>query len=75
MAGVTLCLFPADRIGILGPNGAGKSTLLRLLSGEQQPDSGSVTYEPGISFAAMSQQETLDSALSVKKAVHADITD
>lgn len=75
LAGVTLSLFPADRIGILGPNGAGKSTLLRLLSGAQQPDSGSVTYAPGISFAAMSQQETLNPALSVKQAVHTNIPD
>ncbi len=31
-----------DRIGLIGPNGSGKSTLLRILSGEQQIDSGSV---------------------------------
>ncbi len=32
-----------DRIGLIGPNGAGKSTLLRLLSGEYQPDGGSIS--------------------------------
>src|SRR5436309_2923676 len=29
-----------DRIALVGPNGAGKSTLMRMLSGEEQPDSG-----------------------------------
>ena len=32
-----------DRIGIVGPNGAGKSTLVKMLLGELEPDSGTVT--------------------------------
>ncbi len=33
---------PEDRIGIIGSNGAGKSTLLNIITGREQPDSGSV---------------------------------
>ena len=75
LSGITVSLAPCDRIGILGPNGAGKSTLLRLLSGTQEPDSGSVTYAPGVSFACLSQQQTLDPTLSVKEEVHGKIPD
>ena len=75
LSGITVSLAPCDRIGILGPNGAGKSTLLRLLSGTQEPDSGSVTQAPGVSFACLSQQQPLDSALSVKEEVHGKIPD
>ena len=75
LSGITVSLAPCDRIGILGPNGAGKSTLLRLLSGTQEPDSGSVTQAPGVSFACLSQQQTLDPALSVKEEVHGKIPD
>lgn len=75
LSGITVSLAPCDRIGILGPNGAGKSTLLRLLSGTQEPDSGSVTYAPGVSFACLSQQQFLDPALSVKEEVHGRIPD
>lgn len=75
LSGITVSLAPCDRIGILGPNGAGKSTLLRLLSGTQEPDSGSVTYAPGVSFACLSQQQSLDPALSVKEEVHGKIPD
>lgn len=75
LSGITVSLAPCDRIGILGPNGAGKSTLLRLLSGTQEPDSGSVTQAPGVSFACLSQQQTLDPTLSVKEEVHGKIPD
>ncbi len=30
-------------VGIIGPNGAGKSTLFRMMSGQEQPDSGTIT--------------------------------
>ena len=30
-------------VGIIGPNGAGKSTLFRMMSGREQPDSGTIT--------------------------------
>lgn len=75
LEGITVSLSPGDRIGILGPNGAGKSTLLRLLSRTQEPDRGSVTYAPEVSFASLSQQERLDPELTVKQAVHGNIPD
>jgi len=36
--------IPAGAIvGVIGPNGAGKSTLFKLISGEEEPDSGDIT--------------------------------
>ncbi len=31
-------------VGIIGPNGAGKSTLFRMMSGQEQPNGGTITY-------------------------------
>ncbi|MBO9695811.1 MAG: ATP-binding cassette domain-containing protein [Sphingopyxis sp.] len=48
-----------DRIGIVGANGAGKSTLLKLLTGEIQPDEGSITLAPTLDGIVIDQQRSL----------------
>lgn len=41
--GVNLVVAPGERRLIIGPNGAGKTTLFNLITGEIQPDTGSVS--------------------------------
>ena len=48
-----------DRIGLVGPNGAGKTTLLKLLTGELEPDSGTVTLGKTLSGIIIDQQRKL----------------
>ena len=55
--GVDLTIGPGDRIGILAPNGVGKSTLLKILSGELEPDAGSVTRSPASTTVLRLAQE------------------
>ncbi len=42
-------------VGIIGPNGAGKSTLFKMLSGAEQPDSGTVELGETVSLASVDQ--------------------
>ena len=42
-------------VGIVGPNGAGKTTLFRLLVGEEEPDSGTVTLGDTVSLSYVDQ--------------------
>ena len=35
---------PGGIVGIVGPNGAGKTTLFRMMTGQEQPDSGTITH-------------------------------
>lgn len=41
--------------GIIGANGAGKSTFLKIISGEIEPNTGSIDLEPGKRMAVLSQ--------------------
>ena len=59
-----------DRIGIIGPNGCGKSTLLKILTGEIEPDCGSVDIGQTIKMSCFSQEnEKLPSSGTVIDAV------
>jgi len=46
-----------DRIALVGPNGAGKSTLMRMLSGEEAPDTGTVTLGHQVVIEYFAQDE------------------
>ncbi len=59
-----------DRIGIIGPNGCGRSTLLKILTGEIEPDEGSVEIGQTIKMSCFSQEnEKLPSSGTVIDAV------
>jgi len=59
--GFSIRVQRGDRIGIVGPNGAGKTTLVNLLTGADQPDSGSVRLGANLEMATLDQhRESLD---------------
>ncbi len=46
---------PGAIVGIIGPNGAGKSTLLKMLTGDEQPDSGEMIIGPTVQLVSVTQ--------------------
>ncbi len=46
---------PGAIVGVIGPNGAGKSTLFKMITGKEQPDSGSIVLGDTVKIAAVDQ--------------------
>ena len=57
---INLQLETSERIALLGRNGAGKTTLMKVLSGQQQVDSGNVIVQKGIQVAHLPQEVPVD---------------
>ncbi|MFY1710220.1 energy-dependent translational throttle protein EttA [Tritonibacter mobilis] len=53
--GLSFSLPPGGIVGVIGPNGAGKSTLFKMLTGQEQPDEGSVTYGDTVKLSYVDQ--------------------
>src|SRR3989454_1495364 len=62
---MTFALPPGGIVGVIGPNGAGKTTLFRMITGEEQPDSGTIKVGESVTLAYVDQSRTLDPKKSI----------
>lgn len=69
---LSFSLPPAGIVGIIGPNGAGKTTLFRLITGQEQPDTG--TFRVG-ETVVLGYVDQLHDDLDAEKSVWENITD
>jgi len=59
-------LPPGGIVGVIGPNGAGKTTLFRMLTGQEQPDAGTVEYGDTVQLSYVDQsRDALDGNATV----------
>jgi ATP-binding cassette ChvD family protein len=57
----TAIIPPGSIVGVIGPNGAGKTTLMRMITGQEQPDSGTIAIGQTVQLAYVDQsRETLN---------------
>ncbi len=52
---LSFALPPGGIVGVIGPNGAGKSTLFKMLTGQENPDAGSITYGETVQLSYVDQ--------------------
>jgi len=68
---LTFKLPPAGIVGVIGPNGAGKTTLFRMITGQEQPDSGRITIGDTVDLAYVDQSRE---SLTPEATVYEEIT-
>ncbi len=67
---LSIVLSPQKTVGLLGPNGSGKSTLIKLLTGDLQPDSGTIFRAEALRIVLFDQhREQLDPAQTLRAAL------
>ena len=73
--GVTLAVSAGEKVGLVGRNGCGKTSLLKILTGQQQADSGDLSLRRGIRVGYLPQEFEIDPALSVYDNIAAGAAD
>ncbi len=63
---------PGAIVGVIGPNGAGKTTLFRMLTGQETPDEGTISFGDTVKLAYVDQSRD---ALDPNKTVWEEISD
>ncbi len=63
---LSFSLPPGGIVGVIGPNGAGKTTLFRMLTGQEEPDAGAITFGDTVELAYVDQsRDSLDGSKTV----------
>ena len=62
---MTFALPPGGIVGVIGPNGAGKTTLFRMITKQEEPDSGKIKVGETVQLAYVDQSRTLDPNKSI----------
>lgn len=68
---LTFRLPPGGIVGVIGANGAGKTTLFKMITGSQEPDTGSLRVGPTVEFGYVDQNRD---ALAPDKTVFEEIS-
>ena len=65
--GLTFGISKGDKTALIAKNGTGKSTLLKILAGKDQPDSGEVMVQNGVSIGFLEQEPALDPSKTIRE--------
>lgn len=72
---ITFKLSAGDCVGLIGKNGAGKSTMLRILSKEQQPDTGQIAADKDLKIGFLKQDIDFDLGRTVLEEAYQAFTE
>ena len=75
LRGVSFSFFSGEIFALVGANGAGKSTLMKLISGQAEPDEGSLWIAPNAHVAYLPQNPRFSSSMSLASYVMQGVID
>ena len=70
--GLNFLITSGMRVGLVGPNGSGKTTLLRLLTGELEPETGTIKRAATLKIVYFSQMRELEEGVTLRRALAPD---
>jgi ATP-binding cassette subfamily F protein uup len=73
--GVTLAVAAGEKVGLVGRNGCGKSSLLKILTRQQQADSGEISVRRDLRVGYLPQEFEMDPALTVMETIEQGAAD
>ncbi len=68
---ISFSIHKDQKIAFVAKNGTGKTSILNIISGDDEADSGNVTYRKGIAVSFLSQDPKLDKNLTVEETIFA----
>ena len=69
--GISFSVHKDQKIAFIAKNGTGKTSILNIISGDDEADSGNVTYRKGIAVSFLSQDPKFDNNLTIEETIFA----
>ncbi len=66
---ISFGIHKGEKIAFVAKNGTGKTSILNIVSGEDEPDSGTVTYRKGLKVSFLPQDPKLNSSLTIEQTI------
>jgi ABC transport system ATP-binding/permease protein len=68
---ISFSIHKDEKIAFVAKNGTGKTSILNIIAGDDEPDSGSITYRKGIAVSFLPQDPKLDASLTIEETIFA----
>jgi len=72
---INFTLTQGQRVAVIGQNGQGKSTLLKIITNEEEPDSGEKAIDKSVKIEMLAQQPKFKANLKVREAIEDQLTE
>ncbi len=66
---ISFSIHKDEKIAFVAKNGTGKTSILNIIAGEDEPDSGTVTYRKGLKVSFLPQEPKLNSSLTIEQTI------